>query len=767
MSQKTSQKKKTSLREFLGNTLIKRIKDAKIKKGPAIATMITFLVSAIVVINSANSSNSMGDLSDFEVGKVAERDVVAEKPLSYVDEEATRLKIAEQEHLVPAVFRYEPEVELEARKSYARFTTLCENFFEKQQAQGPENFRLTVYAEFPSLFPGATLDTLFQNADRASILENGAKVIEHLMEKGIFGLPRNLSTQYNPVMVEVLRRSGPQMGREQVGYENITALYSVRGETDAFLANSADFSPAFKSMVFDITRPFLKENVVFSKDETDQRVAEAAAHVEPVSIQIEQGQRIIKKGFVVDAGDIYALTALSAALTQRDPRGTAGLIMILFMLYAAFIFLGIVRTLGRALTDGEIYLLTALTGLYIMGSALIKNVPFHGDFFPISIVLPTALVIMLPSLLISPSLALSWALLLPLAGFLTRSFDMPSYIFALVSGIVASYSLKNAERRMDLVKAGITIAIANCFAIIAVLLVRHAPVQEYPAILFWAAFNGIASGMLVLGLLPPLEQGLNAVTTFRLIELSDLNAPIIKKLFTTAPGTYSHSIMVSHLAEAACQEIGANSLLARVGGYYHDIGKMEQPDYFTENQSSGYNKHDEIPPRLSATIIRSHVKIGAEKARSMRLPQPVIDIILQHHGNDVIRWFYNKALEQEKDVSVEDFSYPGAPPRSRESAVVMLADVSEAAVRSLEKPTAAKIEKFIQELIDSKVAHGQLAESELTFHDLETIRKAFSKVLASYYHSRIAYPKEKREAPQPGPAAEAAPQAIQQQGPPR
>ena len=477
MSQKTSQKKKTSLREFLGNTLIKRIKDAKIKKGPAIATMITFLVSAVVVINSANSSISMGDLGEFEVGKVSERDIVAEKPLSYIDEEATRIKIAEQEHLAPAVFRYEPAVELEARGSYARFAALCGNFFKKQGAQGPESFRLAVYAEFPSLFQAATLDTLFQNADRVRILENGAKVIDHFMEKGIFGLPRNLSAQYNPVMVEVLRRSGPRMGREQVSYESITTLYSVRGETDAFLANSAEFSPAFKGIAFDLIRPFLRENVIFSKDETDQRVAEAAAHVEPVSIQIEQGQRIIKKGFVVDAGDIYALTALSAALTQRDPRGTAGLFMILLMLYAAFIFLGMVRTFGRAMPDGEIYLLTALTGLYIMGAAFMKSVPLNNDFFPTSIMLPTALVIMLPSLLISPSLALAWSLLLPLASFLTRSFDMSAYIFALVSGIVASYSLKNAERRMDLVKAGITIAIANCFAIIAVLLVRHAPVQ--------------------------------------------------------------------------------------------------------------------------------------------------------------------------------------------------------------------------------------------------------------------------------------------------
>jgi putative nucleotidyltransferase with HDIG domain len=258
--------------------------------------------------------------------------------------------------------------------------------------------------------------------------------------------------------------------------------------------------------------------------------------------------------------------------------------------------------------------------------------------------------------------------------------------------------------------------------------------------LFWAALNGIVSGMLVLGFLLPLEHALNAATTFRLMELSDLNAPILRRLFTSAPGTYSHSIMVANLAEQACQDIGANALLARVGAYYHDLGKMDNPDYFVENQTA-YNRHDDMAPRLSATVIRSHVKLGIEKARSLNLPQEVIDIIAEHHGNSLIAWFYNKASQQEAQVNSDDFMYPGVPPRSRESAVVMLADVTEAAVRTLSKPTAAKIEKFIDGLFDDKVKHGQLADSELSFRDLETIKNAFVKVLAGYYHSRIEYPK--------------------------
>jgi putative nucleotidyltransferase with HDIG domain len=737
-------KKKPDISETLKNTLIKGIKDAKIRPVPAVVTAVAFLISAIVVINSTSARNAAGNLDEFEAGKVAERDVFAEKPVSYIDNAATRLLIEEQRLLVPAVFRYEPEIGLNAEKEYGRFTALCQHFFSTQEGGGPEDFNLAVDAEFPGLFPAETLDALFQDAERERLLENGGSLLKHLMEQGLF---REAETSwYNPVMVEVLRRSGPRVGREQVAYDRITTMDTVRDEMARYMANG--FSPVFKGIAFDLLKPFLKENVLFSPEDTDQRIAEAVSRVDPVYIHIEQGQRIIKKGFIIGEDDMLSIAALDMALARKDSGGTVGKIMLLLMVYGLFIFIGSVRSREHGLTDSEIYLLTALTSLYLIGAAFAKNLSFTGEFFPAAILLPTALVIMLPAILISSDLALAWAFVLPLAAFFTGSFDMSAYLIALVSGVVASYSLKNAERRMDLVKAGLIIAAANALAVIAVLLIQHAAARDYPVILFWAAFNGVASGMLVLGFLPPLEQGLNAATTFRLIELSDLNAPIIKRLFTIAPGTYSHSVMVAHLAEAACQEIGANSLLARVGAYYHDIGKMDQPDYFVENQS-GYNKHDEIPPRLSATIIRSHVKLGVEKARSMKLPKQVIDIIAEHHGNSLIFWFYTKALEHEKEVSAEDFSYPGTPPRSRESAVVMLADVSEAAVRTIEKPTAAKIEKFIQGLIDKKVEHGQLAESELTFRDLGVIKKAFVKVLASYYHSRIEYPKEKKDTTPP------------------
>jgi len=216
----------------------------------------------------------------------------------------------------------------------------------------------------------------------------------------------------------------------------------------------------------------------------------------------------------------------------------------------------------------------------------------------------------------------------------------------------------------------------------------------------------------------------------------------MKKMLLSISGTYNHSIMVATLAESACREIGADPLIARVGAYYHDIGKMDQSEYFVENQTD-YNKHLDLNPRLSATVIRSHVKQGVEKARQLRLPKEVIDIISEHHGNSLITYFYNEAKKLNDAADPEDYMYQGIPPRSKESAVVMLADVVEAACRTLEKPTVPRLEKFINDLVGKKIESNQLDNSDLTFREIGIIKKSFVNILAGYYHSRIEYPNQK------------------------
>jgi cyclic-di-AMP phosphodiesterase PgpH len=713
---------------------------ALLKNRSVLAWAGAFLFCLVVILLSGNSNDSIRkSIEEFEAGKVADRDLVAEYDISFEDEQATREKIEAQERLVPPVFQYSSKVtgELKARWNY--FTSLAKKYFA--EADSAQAFTLALRSEFPDEFSDQVLGLLYRSGDRQEILSECEAILNAVLEKGIYYVPDAELEPLNRDAVELIRQTDSRIEQEKIPFWAIVTENYVAASINTTIA-AGSYVSGLSSFANELLKPFLKENVFYSFDDTARRISDTRASVEPVMRNIKQGERIIKKGFVVTEEEMDELRALQVSLKGNDLPKTFANLLFLLMLFGLLMFFSGSRIIDRKLADSETYLVAGISALYIAGSVLIRNIQI--EFMPVSVLIPTALVMMLIAILIHPRLAMMLAMSLPLGAFFTGSFNTPSFVFAVVSGVVAAYSLQNAKKRMDLVKAGLIIAAANVVIMTAVLLLQYAAAGVYPQSLFWAAFNGVASGMLVLGLLTPLEHLLNAATTFRLIELSDLNAPILRRLFTVAPGTYSHSIMVANLAEAACQDIGANSILARVGAYYHDIGKMENPGYFVENQTD-YNPHDNMAPRLSATVIRSHVKLGVEKARQLGLPEEVIDIIAEHHGNSVITWFYSKALKLDNaknpTVNIEDYCYPGNPPHSRESAVVMLADVSEAAVRTISKPNAAKIEKFIKELIANKVEHGQLSRSELTFRDLEIIENAFVRVLVGYHHSRIEYPK--------------------------
>ena len=707
------------------------------KSGSNIFSLALCIATAIVITTSGNKE-LISDISNFEPGKVADRDIIAGHTVSFVDEEATMLRLENAAKQVPAVFRFSAEAGRQALDSWTAFCDLTDRFADRETAAA----RFAIEAEYPGAFSNETLDAYLTDDDRGVFRDYGTELLNMILKKGIVLFRHEDIRYFNPDIAELIYLE-PGTQRNFISYDDIITTTRVR-DVLGDIVRTMEVPVMFKAIGVDLVRPFAIENVFFSLGESQRRIEEAKQMTSPVIRSIEKGKRIIRKGFIITNEEMEELQALHMSSPKRDPRNIIGTVLLVLIIYVLFILLRGRFILGIELSISELYMLAAISGFYIIGSVLINNLSPGFEGFPVSLAIPTALFIMIFAVFMGTRTAMIMAIALPLGAYFAGAFDNYSYIIALVSGAAASNVLHNAQNRMSLIKAGLLIAAANCFAVIVVLLIRQAGLYDYPVLLFWAALNGIVSGILTLGFLPPLEHALNAVTPFRLMELSDLNAPILRKLFTAAPGTYSHSLMVANLAEQACQDIGANAVLARVGSYYHDIGKMENPDYFVENQTD-HNPHDDIAPRLSATIIRSHVKLGVEKAHSLGLPKDVIAIIAEHHGNSVISWFYNKAVEQEKEVSSEDFTYPGNPPHSRESAVVMLADITEAAVRTMNKPTAGKMDKFIQQLFDAKVDHGQLAESDLSFRELEVIKKAFVKVLAGYYHSRIEYPKQKDE----------------------
>src|SRR5690606_35916981 len=258
----------------------------------------------------------------------------------------------------------------------------------------------------------------------------------------------------------------------------------------------------------------------------------------------------------------------------------------------------------------------------------------------------------------------------------------------------------------------------------------------------WALVGGFLSAVLTIGTLPFLETALGILTPVRLLELANPNQPLLRRLLLEAPGTYHHSIMVANLCEAAAEQVGADSLLARVGAYYHDVGKMKRPYFFIENQFGGVNPHEKIAPNLSALIITSHVRDGVELAREYGLPEEIIKFIREHHGTTTVEYFYHKAMEDEhaQGVIEENFRYPGPIPQSKETAICMLADGSEAAVRAMTRPTPGRTEAMVRKVIRDRLNGGQLDHCDLTLADLDRIARTFTQILTGLFHSRIEYP---------------------------
>jgi len=460
-------------------------------------------------------------------------------------------------------------------------------------------------------------------------------------------------------------------------------------------------------------------------------------------IAIEEGEKIIRKGFPITEEAFNKLKKIAESPIYMDYRAFADSMLFLLLVAVLWCLLYSKTTLGRRVEFKEVLIEVIFFLLTYALTAYSRKSPLFSSEYSLTVMIPASFCIFLIAILFGQVSAYFFACLLTLGVLNASNYQMVPALFTLASSIAAARIVRNIYRRIDMVFVSLLLSLLNIMFIILFKVIFNDDFSDMIKIIGGVAFNGFISGILALGFLTPLELMLNTASVFRLIDLSDLNNPIMRRMLLTASGTYSHSMMVASLAESACREIGANALAARVGAYYHDIGKMDQAEYFVENQGGGENKHNEINPSLSVSVIRSHVKKGIEKAHQMRLPQQIIDIIAEHHGNSLIAYFYNEAKKKDAAVSPEDFSYNGVPPTTRESAVVMLADTVEAACRTLDNPSVSRLDKFIQQLINAKIEHHQLDNCPLTFRDITLIHNSFVQLLAGYYHSRIEYPDQK------------------------
>jgi putative nucleotidyltransferase with HDIG domain len=712
--------------------------------GPATVILAATFVSglALVLFLGPGAAVSSGAAQGNGVGKVAERDVIADKDVRWIDEKATALRLEAEERLVLPIFVMDDRVAERSLERFRAFQDLVLSLSSRPYA--PDSLYYQVQSQYPGLLPRQEIVALAAYPLKAQVFSNADAVLRRLFEEGVAALPSSGLERYNPDYIELRRKDGGREVDEEVPFAKLVTAVKARDSIDADIL-ARRLSQPMAGHVAALASAFIAENAFFDAALSQERLDKVKARLDPVVRTIARGDRILRKGFIVTETDFARLQAAIRSYSRADwgrLLGDAGLYALFFAL--AF-FLLRKEVSGAALGRKEFIVCVAGAFVYLAAAVLIARFGGLEDPSFVAIFLPGALFTLLMAILVGQRFALLYGLVLSLEVLLATGLDARVFALAFISAEAGALVVRNASSRIDLVRAGAVLALVEG---LAAAIVSIPQAQGLAAILGPAgagSVNGFLCGVLSLALIPVVEQALNAPTRFRLMELSDLNAPILKRLLTVAPGTYSHSVTVAHLAESACREIGADPLLARVGAYYHDIGKIEQPEYFVENQA-GYNKHDEINPRLSATVIRSHVKLGVEKARALGLPEEVVAIVGEHHGNGRISFFYNQALKEDPEAKAEDFCYPGQVPGSREAAVVMLADTVEAASRTLKKPTLSRLEDFIKELVMEKVRTGQLDRCDLTFKDLETIRGSFARILAGHFHSRIEYPKMKGEA---------------------
>lgn len=476
-------------------------------------------------------------------------------------------------------------------------------------------------------------------------------------------------------------------------------------------------------------------------DATATRIKKEQAYNDSANIvTIEKGQRILSVGDIVTKDKLKILEDLNLLETKsRFDYSLAGSILIILVMLSFLLILYMNNFCKKVLYNRkDLLLLSIVILLTLFIARWVKEYT--------TLLIPIFLAAILVSILLNVKLALIVNLILTIAISIMTNGEIKFIFMALISGTFSIFLVSKANQRNKLTIAGAMIGLINIIVIVPINLMYKSGWNTILRDSAIVLINGFLSTVFTIGILPTLESTFNIITPMRLLELGNPNQPLLKRLLTEAPGTYHHSLMVGNLAEVGTEAIGGNALLARVGAYFHDIGKLKRPNFFTENQMTE-NPHDKMTPNLSALVIISHVADGVELAMKHKIPLAIIDIIMQHHGTTLVAYFFHKAKTSEKSKEVDEskFRYDGKKPKSKEAAVVMLADSVEAAVRSMPDKTEGKIEGLIRKIIKDKLNDGQLDHCELTLKDLDSIAKSFMKVFGGFFHNREEYPNIKKE----------------------
>ncbi|MBC2851594.1 HDIG domain-containing protein [Cetobacterium sp. 8H] len=484
-----------------------------------------------------------------------------------------------------------------------------------------------------------------------------------------------------------------------------------------------------------IVENFLTANYIYDETKTKNSIAEKISQIDDQILDVKAGTLLVKKGDIITESK-SKLLEVAGIYSYKKSLGFSISNLLYTIILTVIFYPLLVTKFKKNILNKNIY--RSLFLIYTIGFLVFRFtkldhiyfVPFETMYFLMGILFAKDFAIL------TTAMAISY--LFPIVGY-----DPVFVIVTTLVCIMGTYLIEKVTTRQELIALGMKLAVTKFFLY---LLLTYFIGREQNLVVLQSGeivVSGLLSGMLAIAVLPYFEKTFNILTTFRLLELGDLSHPLLKLLSMKAPGTFHHSMMVATLSEAAAEAIGANAIFARVASYYHDIGKMKRPKFYVENQEGGENPHSKISPFLSNLIITSHTKDGNELGREYKIPREIRDVMFEHQGTTMLAYFYNKAKQLDPTVIEDDFRYSGPTPRSKESAIIMLADSVEAAVRSIDEKTPITIENMLRKIINAKIEENQLSEAALTFKEIEIIIKTFTKVLMSIHHVRIKYPGQK------------------------
>ena len=512
-------------------------------------------------------------------------------------------------------------------------------------------------------------------------------------------------------------------------------------------------TPDLRNLIVDFAQRLIQPNITLNRSETEERKKAAYSEVKPIFYKIKAGEMLLREGERVTKDQLLKLKIYQEGVKNEKVLtnciGSALFILcILMTVYALCIH----NRPNLNNTKNLLFLASVLITFFFISSiseSLADSVshytPFSISADSVSYGIPLAAGAMTTCLFLGIELAIPIAMLIAIGTAIIFKNRFDIFIYFLLNSLMAAYWMQNCRERKVFIKAGLKLGLLNVI-LVTVIDVYIGGSTIFKLMWDWGfAFSGgIGAGIVTAGIAPLVEIAFDYTTDIKLLELANLDQPILRRLMLEAPGTYHHSVIVGTMVEAAASEIGANPSLAKVCGYFHDIGKIKKPLYFIENQANGVNRHDKLAPSMSSLILIAHIKDGVEIAKQNKLGHTIIETIRQSHGTSLISYFYDKAkqLKGEGGVNIDDFRYPGPKPQTREAGLVMLADAVEAASRTLSNPTPARILGLVQNLINKIFSDGQLDNCELTLKDLHNIAKSYNKILNGIYHHRIEYPEK-------------------------